>query len=102
MDRNGWIEMDRNHCITLDSYLYSGLLSHACSRNICFIMSAAMRVSQLVQLPLLLLAQHHNLTPHSQSAILVSWANYFTGACPLLGVVCHPVCLLLVKKLCLL
>ncbi len=53
-------------------------------------MSGAVRVSELVHPPLLPLAQHHYPMPHSQSAMLVSWANYFTGACTLLGAVCRP------------
>lgn len=66
------------------------------------IVSGAVRVSQLVHPPLLLLARHHTLMAHSQSAIRVSWTNYFTGACTLLGAECRPVCLLPFTKLCLL
>lgn len=70
------------------------LLSHACSRNVCVVMSAAVRVSRPGPPPSPpVWLGCITLVPHSQSAILVSLANYFTGACTLLGALCGPVCL---------
>ena len=57
--------------------MYCEALSHACCRYV--IMHGAVRVTRLVRPPLLPLALHHNVMPHSQNAILVSRADYFTG-----------------------
>lgn len=66
------------------SALVATRLAMLCSRTVCINMSGAVRVSQHVHPPG---SAPYPPMPHSQSAFLVSRANYFTGACTLSGAV---------------